>query len=224
MCPPCQGHGVGQWPGNITHGRPSGGWNYIDPFNWITHRKDSRNALARFSGSNRSGLATNTFGRIKNSTLSGEDFLSSLINKHLYHLHGPSRTRFRRSDRSPMYSREKSGEYGGYRDYSDKKNRYVANRPSRSDARTPLRMSHSVGHLQSCGRSLGRTFREYAGGMDGGGNVPKQDDILPQKCAKVPKRQGQGKPLRERRGFWGWSRARYSARSATVEPTPRLES
>ena len=44
-CPPCQDHGVGQWPGNITHGRPSGGWNYIDPLNWITRRIDLRNAL-----------------------------------------------------------------------------------------------------------------------------------------------------------------------------------
>ena len=96
-CPPCQGHGVGQWPGNITHGRPSGGWNYIDPLNWITRRKNSRNTLPRFSGSNRSGRARNTFCRIKNSTLNGEDFPSSPINKHLYHLHGPSRTRFQRS-------------------------------------------------------------------------------------------------------------------------------
>ena len=50
--------------------------------------------------------------------------------------------------------------------------------------RTPLRMSHSVGHMRSCARSLGRPPREYAGGMDGGGNMPKQDDILPQKCAR----------------------------------------
>ena len=109
-CPPSQDVGVGQWPGNITHGRPSGGWDRINALERIIRGKYLRNAPPRFSGSNRSGHATNTFGRITKSTFSGVNFPPSPINTPLYHLHGPSRNRFRRSDRSLMHSKERFGE------------------------------------------------------------------------------------------------------------------
>ena len=67
VCMPSHNCDVGQWPGNITHGHISSGWNHSDLPNRITHAEVSRNAPPRFSGSNCSGRATSTFGRIKNS-------------------------------------------------------------------------------------------------------------------------------------------------------------
>ena len=122
----------------------------------------------RFSGSNRSGHVTNTYGRIKNIMLNGYYIPPSPIKKHLYHLHGLSRNCFRRSDWSRTYSREKPGGGGGYRHYSDEKDRNGAGRATCADVRTPLRSPHPVWRPPSRERSPCRARRKYGGGRDGG--------------------------------------------------------
>ena len=179
--PPSRERGVGQWPGNISHGPPPGGWNHNDPPNRISQREDSRNAAQRFSGSNRSGSAINTFSGVKNSSWNGGGGPPGPANKHQYQLNGPSRDRPRRSDRSRSRSRGKPGGGGGYRDYSIEKNRYGAGRASRADLRLPLRRSPPVRRPRSRGRSPGRARRVYAGGSGGGGGAPRRDDFTPQK-------------------------------------------
>ena len=88
VCLPGQDHGFGQWPGNISHGRPSGGWNHVDPLYRISQAKYSRNAPPRFSESHLSGRATNAFGGIKNSTLNVGNVPFSPIHERLHHPHG----------------------------------------------------------------------------------------------------------------------------------------
>ena len=181
--PSSQDRGVEQWPGNTTHGRSPGGWNLSDPPNRISQREDSRIAPPRSSGSNGSGGAINTFGRVRNSTLNRVNILASPINRHQNPLNGLSRNRFRRSDRSRTHSRERSGGVGGCLDYSDKTNRYGADRRSRVDLHIPLRSRPPVGHPRYRGRSPGRARREYADGKDGGGGCTRQDADMPQTFA-----------------------------------------
>ena len=181
--PSSQDRGVGQWPGNTTHGRSPGGWNASDPPNRISQREDSCIAPPRFSGSSRSGGAINTFGRVRNSTLNRVNTPANPISRHQNPLNGLSRNRFRRSDRSRTHSRGRSGGVGGCLDYSDKTNRYGADRRSRVDLRIPLRSRPPVGRPRYRGRSPGRARREYADGKDGGGGCTRQDADMPQTFA-----------------------------------------
>ena len=129
-----------------TYGHPPRGWNQSHPPNRVSQREDSRIIPSRFGGSNRSGGAINIFSWVRNSTLTGVNILPSPINKHQISTHGLSRNSFRRSNRSRTHSREKSGESGGYRDYSAKKNLYGADRASHADVSTLLRRSPQVWH------------------------------------------------------------------------------
>ena len=182
-CPPGQDHGIGQWPRDISHGRPPGGWNNVDPLYRISQYKYSRNGPPRFNGSNLSGRATNAFGGIRNSTLNAGNFPFSPIDERLYHPHDPSTIRFRRSDGRRTYIEERFGGSGGYRDNSDNMNRDGADRASGADVRKPLRSPPPVWRQRSRGRSPGWARRGDAGGMDGGGSAPRQDDVICQRYA-----------------------------------------
>ena len=100
------------------------------------------------------------------------------INERLYHPHDPSRVHLRRTDRSRTHSEERFGGSGGYHDNSDNINHCGADRASRVDVRTPLRKLSPVRRPQSRGCSPDRARRGYAGGRDGGGSAPGQDDII----------------------------------------------
>ena len=183
VCPLGQDHGIGQWPGNISHGRPSGGWNHVDPLYRISQEKYSRNPPPHSSGSNLSGRAANAIVGTKNSTLNVGNCPFSPINERPYHPYGPSRVRFRRSDRSRTHSEERFGESGGYRDNSDNMDHYGADRASGVDVRTSLRNLSPVRRPQSCGCAPDRARRGYAGGRDGGGSAPRPDDFIRQRSA-----------------------------------------
>ena len=141
-----------------------------DPPNRISQREDSRIAPPRSSGSNGSGGAINTFGRARNSTLNRVNILASPINRHQKSLNGLSRNRFRRSDRSRTHGRERSGGVGGCLDYSDKTNRYGADRRSRIHLRIPLRalslrnlvLGYECGRFFPAGVGPGSPLRDAA--------------------------------------------------------------
>ena len=104
----------------LSHSRPSGGWNHVDHSTGFP--KKNVHAMPPRVPVEATLAAAQLIHSVvsKNSTLNVGNCPISPINERLYHPHGPSRIRFRRSDRSRTHSEERFGGSGGYRDNSDK--------------------------------------------------------------------------------------------------------